>query len=285
MRNISGLLQFDKVSEKLIGNLIISDMSDFLDPSQFANQQGISLQHYVIKMINQILSDTDKNSKNEVNAVIAVLYDWKEAFPRQCPKLGVEAFQKCGVRPSLIPLIMNYLQNRTMKVKWHGEISTERKLNGGGPQGATFGIWEYLAQSNYNAECVDPNYRFKFVDDLTVLEKINLLIVGLTSFHTKQSVPSDVLENNLIIPAENLKSQDYINKIKMWTDNQKMILNQKKTKVMIFNFSDKYQFTTRLRLNNENLEIEKKTKLLGVVITVDLKWDENIKYLVKKANQ
>ena len=24
-----------------------------------------------------------------------------------------------------------------MKVKWHGEISTERKLNGGGPQGAT----------------------------------------------------------------------------------------------------------------------------------------------------
>ena len=285
MRNISGLLLFDKIAEKLIGNLIVSDMSEHLDLSQFANQKGISLQHYLIKMINQILSDTDKSSKDEVNAVIAVLYDWKEAFPRQCPKLGVEAFQKCGVRPSLIPLIINYLQNRTMKVKWHGEISTERHLNGGGPQGATFGIWEYLAQSNNNADCVDPNYRFKFVDDLTVLEKINLLIVGLTSFHTKQSVPSDVLENNLIIPAENLNSQNYLNEIKKWTDNQKMILNQKKTKVMIFNFTNNYQFTTRLKLNDETLEIVNKTKLLGVIFTDDLKWDENVKYLVKRAYQ
>ena len=49
-----------------------------------------------------------------------------------------------------------------MKVKWCGLTSTERKLNGGGPQGATFGIWEYLAQSNDNVNCVDPNNRFKF---------------------------------------------------------------------------------------------------------------------------
>lgn len=61
-----------------------------------------------------------------------------------------------------------------MKVKLKGETSTERSLNGGGPQGASFGIWEYLAQSNNSAECVESDYKFKFVDDLTVLEKINL---------------------------------------------------------------------------------------------------------------
>ena len=87
-----------------------------------------------------------------------------------------------------------------MKVKWHGETSTVRNLNGGGPQGATFGIWEYLAQSNDNAQCVDPSYKFKFVDDLTVLEKVNLLVIGLTSFHSKTTVPSDVLEIDLVIP-------------------------------------------------------------------------------------
>ena len=43
-------------------------------------------------MINKILSGTDNNSKGEVNAVLATLYDWKEAFPRECPKLGVEEF-------------------------------------------------------------------------------------------------------------------------------------------------------------------------------------------------
>ena len=76
-----------------------------------------------------------------------------------------------------------------MKVKWHGETSEIRKLNGGGPQGATFGIWEYLAQSNNSADCVKPDYRFKFVVELSVLEKINLLIIGLASFNPKISVP------------------------------------------------------------------------------------------------
>ena len=93
-------------------------------------------------------------------------------------------------------MLVSYLQDRTMKVKWNGQTSTERKLNGGGPQGATFGIWEYLAQSNESVNCVSPDNRFKFVDDLTVLEKVNLLLVGLASINCKSSVPSDIPIHN-----------------------------------------------------------------------------------------
>ena len=127
LRNISGLLTFNKVAEKMVAELIISDMAKQLDSSQYANQKGLSLQHYLIKMIDKILSDTDNNSRGEITAVLATLYDWKEAFPRQCPKLGVEAFMKCGMRNSLIPLIINYLQDRSMKVKWHGVTSEVRE--------------------------------------------------------------------------------------------------------------------------------------------------------------
>ena len=52
---------------------------------------------------------------------------------------------------------------------------------------------------------------------------------------------------------------------------------------MIFNFTENYKFTTRLQMNNENIEVVKQAKLLGVIISDDLKWDENTKYLVKKA--
>ena len=284
LRNISGLLTFDKISEQLVAELIISDMANLLDKSQYANQKDLSLQHYLVKMINKILSDTDGSSKSETNAVLATLYDWKEAFPRQCPKLGIEAFIKCGVRPSLIPMLISYLQDRTMRVKWHGKISSERRLNGGGPQGATFGIWEYLAQSNNSADCVEEENRFKFVDDLTVLEKINLLITGLSSFNCKASVPNDVPSHNQFISPDHLKSQKYINEIREWTKSQKMILNAKKTEVMIFNFSKNHQFTTRLALENQHLEVVEKAKLLGVLITDDLKWDANTDMLVKKAN-
>ena len=171
-----------------------------------------------------------------------------------------------------------------MTVKWNGLTSTERKLNGGGPQGATFGLWEYLVQSNDNSDCVDPDYRFKFVDDLTVLEKVNLLLIGLASFNSHATVPSDIPEHNQFIPAQHLQSQKYLENIQEWTQKQKMILNRKKTKVMIFNFTEKYKFTTRLVLNSETVEVVNKAKLLGVIITDDLKWEENTKYLVKKAN-
>ena len=169
-------------------------------------------------------------------------------------------------------------------MKWHGKTSTTRELNGGGPQGATFGIWEYLAQSNDNANCVNPEYRFKFVDDLTVLEKINLLIVGISCFNSKLSVPNDIPEHNQYIAGSNLKSQEYLEQIKEWTDQQKMILNLKKTKCMVFNFTENYQFGTRLQLKDENLEIVDRAKLLGVIITDDLKWEANTESLVKRAN-
>ena len=108
-----------------------------------------------------------------------------------------------------------------MKVKWHGKKSTTRTLKGGGPQGATFALWEYLAQSNSNADCVDPEYRFKFVDDLTVLKKINLLTIGLSSFNSKASVPADIPSHNKYIPPEHLKSSEYIDAIQEWTQTKK----------------------------------------------------------------
>ena len=54
---------------------------------------------------------------------------------------------------------------------------------------------------------------------------------------------------------------------------------------MIFNFTDKFQFTTRLKLNEENMRVIKCKKLLGTIIQDDLKWDQNTARLVKKANK
>ena len=47
MRNISGLLTFDKVMEKLLSDMMISDMKATVDPSQYGNEKGTSIQHLV----------------------------------------------------------------------------------------------------------------------------------------------------------------------------------------------------------------------------------------------
>ena len=47
------------------------------------------------------------------------------------------------------------------------------------------------------------------------------------------------------------------------------------------NFTDKYQFITRLRINDEPIEAIDSTRLLGTIITSDLSWDQNISSIVK----
>ena len=156
-------------------------------------------------------------------------------------------------------------------------------VNRKGPQGSSIGLLEYLSQSNNNSDCVDPELRFKFLDDLSVLEVVNLLTVGISSYNIRMHVPSDIPSNNGFIPSENLHTKNYIENINQWTKKQKMRLNFAKSKLMIFNPSRKYQFTTRLEINGQNLEVIEKTRLLGTILTNDLKWEENTRSIVQKA--
>ena len=61
-----------------------------------------------------------------------------------------------------------------MQVRYNGAYSGTYTLPGGGPQGTLLGLIEYFIQSNDNADSVDPDLRFKFVDDLSVLELVML---------------------------------------------------------------------------------------------------------------
>ena len=54
LRGISGLFTESKIAEKIIAEYIIHDMKVNLDTSQYANQPGVSAQHYLIKMVDKI---------------------------------------------------------------------------------------------------------------------------------------------------------------------------------------------------------------------------------------
>ena len=284
LRPIANLCNLNKIMEKIITEMVICDMKGSLDPSQYGNQKNISIQHYLVRLLHRVVSNVDRNSKGEVNAVLCMFIDWKQAYSRQCHTLGVKSFLKNGVRPSLIPILISYFEDREMRVKWHGKLSQPRKLPGGGAMGASLGNWEFLSQTNDNADCVPEDDRFKFVDDLSTLEVINLLTVGLSSFFMKSQVASDIPVHGQFIEGDNLKSQKYLEQINDWTESHKMVISEKKTKAMIFNFTDNYKFTTRLQLKGNNIEIVDKMKILGTIVNDRLSWDENCGLLIKKVN-
>ena len=48
--NISGLLNLDKVTQKIFGEMITEDIQKNLDPSQYGNQPKTSIQHYLLNI-------------------------------------------------------------------------------------------------------------------------------------------------------------------------------------------------------------------------------------------
>ena len=108
-------------------------------------------------------------------------------------------------------------------------------------------------------------------DDLTVLEIVYLLNIGMASQNMKLNVSSKIPIHNQFIPRDNLRTQEYVRSIETWTEQNKMILNPKKTKNQIFNFSILNQFVTDIKMKNETLEIVEDSKLLGTIISSDLK--------------
>ena len=109
------------------------------------------------------------------------------------------------------------------------------------------------------------------------------MTIGISSYNFRNHVASDIGVNQSYVDSSHLQSQISIDKINRWTTENKMKLNEKKTNIMIFNYTNNYQFATRIKINETILETLEQTKLLGVMISSDLTWRENTKMLIRKA--
>ena len=101
-RPISGLLNCAKMADKIMASYIVEDMER--DKMQYGNEKGLSINHYLVNMINKILVALDKNNNFDKNAVILSMFDWSGAFENQSHILGLKSFIKNYIRPSLIPI-------------------------------------------------------------------------------------------------------------------------------------------------------------------------------------
>ena len=167
LRKISGTSDYSKLYEGYLKDWIMDDVSESIDIGQFGGQTGIGTEHMLVCYVDRILHLLDTHP--DKSAVIAASLDWANAFDRQDPTKAILKFIRLGVRPSLIPLLASYLTDRRMKVKFNSEVSEFLSLIGGGPQGTLIGGIEYLVQSNDNADHIQPEDRFKYIDDLSVL--------------------------------------------------------------------------------------------------------------------
>ena len=105
---------------------IIKDMTK--DNKQYGNEKGLSINHYLVKMVHNILKSVDQNTASAKRAVILTMLDYSQAFERQSHILGVQSFIDNNVRISLIPTLISFFQKRKLAVKWKNLISSSKEV-------------------------------------------------------------------------------------------------------------------------------------------------------------
>ena len=160
-----------------------------------------------------------------------------------------------GVHEASIRWIGSILSDRSQRVRI-GQVTHPVTPNGGIPQGKK--LAPLLFAILVNNLCRDWRYRIKYVDDTSVFESILRCWPSYLLFIAANTYPS----------MSNIR------------------LNEKKCKDMVLNFL-KYQPTviTPIQLNGIVIDRVSSYKLLGVIISNDLSWNEHCDSIHKKATK
>ena len=190
---------------------------------------------------------------------------------------------------------------------YQGFSSSQRNLPGSSPQGAFLGIFLFIIKFNGAAlrphvprliPCKKVLSKCKeivcqkhpkqshaiYVDDLGEAEAIDLT-KQLISDPVQRQFPLNYYESSQhILPPENSLLQNQLLKVEQFSINNQLKINEKKSKIIVFNTSRKYSFPPEYSFSNgEILEVVKSTSLLGVTISSDLNWEANTSNIFKKA--
>ena len=64
-------------------------------------------------------------------------------------------------------------------------------------------------------------------------------------------VASDIPTDGYFISNTSTKTQEFMIKICDWTKENKMLLNKKRSNAMLFNFTNKFQFAARIKMEDD----------------------------------
>ena len=228
------------------------DIRGKLDNDQYGNTKGSSTTHYLIKLTDEAFRNTDIGK-----ATTAVTIDYSKAFDYVSHDILIEKLIKLEVRGSVIKMIISFLCNRKHCTKFNGIKSEFENITSGVPQGTVGGPRLFVILINGIKSPIVSN--FKFVDDKTLA-------------YSYYGNATNVLQDALDIEERETKMD-------------KMIINSKKCNVINFNFSKNNTPPQNLTLNDNAIQIANKIILLGVVLTIDLKWTENTSLICDKVNR
>ena len=191
-----------------------------------------------------------------------------------------------GVPGWLLRVVMAFLTDRYLILRYKGKTSDGKYLPGGSPQGTRLGMFLFLILINFagleQSELVKnigthitqplnqrkpmQSTHMKYIDDMTIAHtlhlkktlKENIDPTGPRVYHDR---------TGHYLPDCDSMMTEQVEKLNKFVEDNDMKINQDKSKVMLFNTSWKYDFLPKVTIDGENnLEVVEEMKLLGVII-------------------
>ena len=250
LRPISLTPFFSKVTEHFVVMWLLEYIGELIDFRQYGGIKGNSITHYLIEFLNFILINQDST---EQTAILACMVDFKKAFNRQNHNLLITKLSDMGVPSWLLKVVMAFLSDRKMMVRYKGKLSSMKNLPGGGPQGTLLGLLLFIVlindagfegQTNNAGELLTSkrnmklvnNIHLKYVDDMTLAEAIDLSEKLVQAPRSDRPQP-DVYHARTghVLPPDRSKVYCQLKKTEEYVRQNKMQINHKKTKLIIFN--------------------------------------------------
>ena len=299
LRPISLTPFFSKVTEHFVVMWLLEYIGEKIDFRQYGGIKGNSITHYLIEFLNFILLNQDSTDQT---AILACMVDFSKAFNRQNHNLLITKLSDMGVPSWLLKVVMAFLSDRTMVLRYKGKFSSLKHLPGGGPQGTLLGLLLFLVlindagfegQTNNAGELLTTkrnmkavnNIHLKYVDDMTLAEAIDLSDKLVHVPASDRTLPDMYhARTGHVLPAQNSQVYRQLLKTEDYARDNDMKINYNKTKVMVFNPCRTVDFMPELKFGNDQLELVEEMRLLGVIIQSDMKWTSNTESIVKRAS-
>ena len=263
-RPISLLSSFSKLLEKIVARQLIGFLNahDLLYKHQYGFRAGHDTSQPVIHFTEKIYNALNQTPSSKT---ITIFIDLKKAFDTVDHQILLKKLEFYGVRNKEQTWFGNYLSEREQFVSFNGMNSEKVRIVCGVPQGSVLGPLLFLL----------------FINDLpNATDFFTLLFADDTTFQL--SGP----DLDFLFERANVELQ----KTSIWFKANKLTLNVKKTKFMLF--SEK---NDKINLQNKNLKIgeqmieqvgsnckEKYFKFVGHVIDDQLTWIGHIEHISKK---
>ena len=149
-------------------------------------------------------------------------------------------------------------------------------------------LWTKLGDTVTNPkQKAMPKSQQKYVDDMTQCVSVNLKEAAeINPIQIPVHLRKQHERTGHVLKEDMNHLQTCLDSLKEYAKENKMVINETKTKVMIFNQATSIDVHPIVKLDqNKIIEVVDEMKLLGVMIRSDMKWQSNTKNLIAKSYQ